>query len=358
LEADIRLDLRTEAGLLKSTLLHRLNLINVPWGVLIEADGSRGTFREIWRLSWQPELSVALAEALIFGITIEEAAGAATLDRATRSASIAELADLVRAALTADLEGAAKIVISRLQEVAVNASDLTDLMNAAPPLVGILRYGAARKLPEEALRALVTALAVEVNAGVRLGSHHLAEDAARARLVAMRAYDEGLGLFDDDALLQAWRRELALMIDDDQVAAPVVGFCLRCLHALSIWDEEAVAAAFSRYMGGRPPVLAGAFLESFLAGSAEIVLQDRPLLHLVDAWLCALGEDDFLAALPLLRRSFASFDGHGRQRLLGEIGKGAREAASFNAIEPDADNSAFDDALPLLLRILGVGAPI
>jgi hypothetical protein len=76
----------------------------------------------------------------------------------------------------------------------------------------------------------------------------------------------------------------------------------------------------------------------------------------VDAWLCALGEDHFLAALPLLRRSFASFDGHGRRRLLGEIGKGAREAASFNAIELHADNSAFDDALPLLLRILGVGA--
>src|SRR6201995_6030644 len=32
LEQEIRLDLRSEAGLLKSTLLHRLNLIQVPWG--------------------------------------------------------------------------------------------------------------------------------------------------------------------------------------------------------------------------------------------------------------------------------------------------------------------------------------
>jgi hypothetical protein len=174
----------------------------------------------------------------------------------------------------------------------------------------------------------------------------------------MRGYDEALGLFDDAALLATWRRELALMIDDDQVAAPVVGFCLRRLHALSIWDEEAVAAAFSRYMGGQPPVMAGGFLESFLAGGAEIVLQDRPLLHLVDAWLCGLGEDDFMEALPLLRRSFASFDGHARQRLLSEIGRGVREATSSKAQAPDADNSAFNDALPLLLKILGVGAPI
>jgi hypothetical protein len=70
LETEIRLDLRTEAGLSKSTLLHRLGLINIPWGTLIEADGGRGTFREVWRLSWRPEFSIALAEALVFGVTI------------------------------------------------------------------------------------------------------------------------------------------------------------------------------------------------------------------------------------------------------------------------------------------------
>ncbi|HEY6257943.1 MAG TPA: DUF5682 family protein, partial [Xanthobacteraceae bacterium] len=355
LEADIRLDLRTEAGLLKSILLHRLNLINVTWGTLVEADGGRGTFRETWRLSWRPEFSIALAEALVFGVTIEEAAGNATLDRAARTASIGALAGLVRAALVADLESAAKAAISRLQEAAVQASDITDLMTAVAPLVAILRYGAARKLPEEALRALVTALAVEVNAGVRFGSHQLDDDAARARLAAMRAYDEALGLFGDDAVLESWRRQLALMMDDDQVAAPVAGLCLRRLHDLRIWDEQTVAAAFSRRMGG-PPSVSGSFLESFLSGGAEIVLQDRPLLHLVDAWLCGLGDEDFVAALPLLRRSFTSFDGHARKRLLAEIGKGAQETAGLDAGEPGADNPAFSHALPLLFRILGLGA--
>src|SRR6202030_445974 len=105
----------------------------------------------------------------------------------------------------------------------------------------------------------------------------------------------------------------------------------RRLHDLRIWDEATVAAAFSCQMGGRPPLLAGGFLESFLSGGAEIILQDRPLLHLVDAWLCGLGEEDFMEALPLLRRSFTAFDGHARKRLLAEIGKGGRETASFDA---------------------------
>jgi len=354
LETEIRLDLRTEAGLSKSTLLHRLGLIKIPWGTLIEADGGRGTFREMWRLSWRPEFSIALAEALIFGVTIEEAAGNATLDRAARTSSISELADLVRAALVVDLAGAATAVIGRLQEAAVGAGDITDLMKAVSPLVGILRYGTARKMPEDALRALVTALAVEVNAGARHASHQLDDDAARARLAAMRAYDEALGLFGDDGLTEVWRRQLALMLDDDQVAPAVAGLCLRRLHDLRIWDEATVAAAFSRHTVGQPPLLAGGFLESFLSGGAEIILQDRPLLNLVDAWLCDLGEEDFTEALPLLRRSFTSFDGHARKRLLDEIGKGMRETAGAGAVERDADSAAFCDALPLLLRILGM----
>jgi hypothetical protein len=172
----------------------------------------------------------------------------------------------------------------------------------------------------------------------------------------MRAYDEALSLFGDQALLENWRRQLALMMDDDQVAASVVGLSLRLLHDLRIWDEATIAAAFSRHMGGQAPVLAGGFLESFLSGGPEIILQDRPLLQLIDAWLCGLGEGDFIETLPLLRRSFASFDGHARKRLLAEIGKGARETTSFNATEQSGDNPAFDRALPLLLQILGAGA--
>jgi hypothetical protein len=75
---------------------------------------------------------------------------------------------------------------------------------------------------------------------------------------------------------------------------------------------------------------------------------------LVDAWLCDLREEDFTEALPLLRRSFTSFDGHARKRLLDAIGKGMRDTAGAGAAEQDADSVAFGDALPLLLRILGM----
>lgn len=349
-DSEVKLDLRTEAGLLKSTLLHRLNLIRVPWGQLIEAEAGRGTFREIWRLRWEPEYSVALAEALVFGVTVEQAAAGSALAQAEATTSITSLTELIQATLLADLGDAANGCIDRLQRSAVYSSDMTDLMNAVPPLVRVLRYGTARKLPKDAIALLIRALAAEVNAGARTGSHHLDESTADQRWSAMAAYDEALGLWGDEALLEAWQRELGLMVDDDQVAPAIAGLSLRRLHGHS-WGLPAVAAAFSRHIDGQPPATAGAFLESFLRGSAEVLLQDLPLLHLVDQWLSGLPEQDFLESLPLLRRSFSAFDPTTKRRLVSALDEGVQQS---NVYREEGDSSVFQEALPLLYQILGM----
>jgi hypothetical protein len=355
IDQELRVDLRTDAGLLKSTLLHRLALIRVPWGRLVDAETGRGTFREVWTLRWVPELSVALAEALIHGVTIEQAAGNWTLERAQASNSVTELAEMIRAALVADLPDAATQCIERLQAAAIHASDITDLMSAIAPLVRVLRYGTARKLPEEALRALILAMSIEVNAGVRVGSHSLDREAASARVEAMRGYDEALGLFADETLSHTWRHQLALMVEDDQVAAPIAGLSLRRLHDLRAWGLPAVAAAFSRHTSGQELQSAGAFLESFLSGGSEIILQDQSLLQLIDAWLCELREEEFIESLPLLRRSFAGFDGVARRRLIETIAKGRQQDSGAAAAQGMEEDGLFAEALPLLYRILGIG---
>jgi hypothetical protein len=233
-------------------------------------------------------------------------------------------------------------------------------MSAIAPLAQVLRYGTARKLPEKALRALILAMSVEVNAGVRVGSHSLDRQAAATRVAAMRAYDEALSLYADEALLRSWRHQLALMVDDDQVSPPVAGLGLRRLHDLRVWELPAVAAAFSRHTRGRDFENAGVFLESFLSGGSEILLQDQSLLQLIDAWLCELGEEEFVASLPLLRRSFAGFDAVARRRLMETIAQGPKQGSGLAVADRIAAESSMDDgpfakALPLLYRILGIG---
>jgi hypothetical protein len=144
------------------------------------------------------------------------------------------------------------------------------------------------------------------------------------------------------------------MVEDELVAAPVAGLSLRRLHDLRAWSLDAVATAFARHTGGREPQHAGMFLEGFLRGGAEIILHDEPLLHLIDAWLCGLAEDEFIGSLPLLRRSLTGFDHLSRRRLFDTLKRGRRESSGATPETQVDENPAFAAALPLLYRILGM----
>jgi hypothetical protein len=174
---------------------------------------------------------------------------------------------------------------------------------------------------------------------------------------AMEAYDEALNLFGDSALTSEWNKELGRMLEDEQVVPLLSGFNLRRLHDRSTWELSAVSVAYERHTLRRTPQHAGEFLEGFLHGGAEVLLQDEPLLQMLDAWLCTLEEDEFLAALPVLRRSLSSFDTTARRRALAKLERGPQQSHGVTAAPARESNEAFAAALPLLYSILGMKEP-
>jgi hypothetical protein len=332
-----------------------LTLIGVDWGRLMESGSSRGTFREMWVLAWQPEFSVKLAEALIYGVTIEQAAGGRARALAEQDATIGALADLVRHCLLADLPAAARACIARMQAAAVGAADITQLMNAVPPLAQILRYGVARKIPESELRALTHALCVEVNAGLVHASQNLDEDAADAMMKAVTAYDAALPLVNDGSLSEIWLQSLAALLRSAAPAPAIAGLALRRLHDQQNLDIDHVAGEFSRRMSpALPPLAAGQFLEGFLGREAEVLVHDRPLLAVVDDWIASLDEERFIELLPLLRRALSSFDSNGKRRVMQTLQAGEKPVAVSRDGATLSPN--FERAKPLLFTILGIDA--
>ena len=196
---------------------------------------------------------------------------------------------------------------------------------------------------------------MEINAGVRMGSRGLDEDATVARIAAMETYDKAVRLFGDDALTSSWRDELGKIVDDDQATAAIAGLSLRRLHDVRAWDAPRVTAEFARHTGPREPKESGAFLEGFLRGGSEVLLQDEGLLELLDAWLCGLSDGDFTDSLPLLRRSMSGFDSLARRRLLERVQRGRQQSAAAADDSAHGSNPAFEAALPLLWKILGLG---
>jgi hypothetical protein len=160
LDRELAVDLRSDSGLDRSTLLHRLALLGVPWGRLTDAGRSRGTFRERWVLRWEPEFAVQLVQNLVYGPTIAQAAAGRVRTELSQATDLKALADLVMAALTAQLPEAVESGIALVEKRAAQSSDCNELLAALPPLADTVRYGQARETDAMQLAALLTRILV------------------------------------------------------------------------------------------------------------------------------------------------------------------------------------------------------
>ncbi|OSP44385.1 hypothetical protein B7767_05225, partial [Streptomyces sp. 13-12-16] len=158
-ERELELDLRKETDAERGRLLHRLRLLGIGWGEPAAARGGTGTFRETWRLRWEPELSVRVAEAGIWGTTVLAAATAKAEADAVGARGLAEVTGLAEHCLLAALPEALPTVMRILTDRAALDTDVGHLAQALPALVRSLRYGDVRGTDTAALAEVAAGLA-------------------------------------------------------------------------------------------------------------------------------------------------------------------------------------------------------
>jgi len=127
------LDLRTPADLLKSHLLHRLNVLNIPWGKLQKETGRElSTFKEYWKMKWKPDFALRIIEAGMWGNTVYEAASKFLLKKASEAQTLPDLTNLVESALNADLSETIDPLVRLLEQKSAVTNDVLNLMDALP----------------------------------------------------------------------------------------------------------------------------------------------------------------------------------------------------------------------------------
>lgn len=351
---DCALDLRKENDLERSKLLHRLRLLNIPWGEVIESPvRGKGTFRETWRVQWQPEFAIEVIEAGIWGNTIESAASAFAVDQSGKTEELAGLTQLVNLVLLAGLEDAIRLVMQRLDAIAALTGDVARMMDALPPLGGAMRYGSVRATDIEVLGRVIAGLVARICIGLVEACYSLDDDAARAMLERIGRVDDTLRTLENDGFTAQWVAALEKLIDAQTLHGLVGGRVTRVLLDRGRLD----AAEAGRRMGlalsrGADPIRGGAWVEGFLQGSGMVLLHTDALWAIIDDWVCALGEESFTVVLPLLRRTFASFPAPER-RMMGERVKREARAARVQSV----DDQSFDAAraqkvIPILELLL------
>lgn len=355
----IQLDLRQPSDRAKSTLLHQLNLLSVPWGQLDEAASrSTGTFREAWRLEWRPELAVSLIEANMFGNTVESAATAKVIQLVHKTHELAELTQLLDAAILAELPEAIERLLGRVQALAAVSADVRRIMDALSPLARAARYGTVREVPAERLLVIFDGLFDRVLIGLAGACASLDDAAAAEMQQSIGQMDQSMALLDRPEERHQWNGLLHLLVGRDGIHGLVRGGCCRLLlEQQIIGEEELQRLARLALSPASEAAQAAAWVEGLLRGSALLLLHHDGLWEALDEWLSGLADDAFPALLPLVRRAFSSF-GPAERRAMGErvkkLGRagGAKPAAS--AVDADLDPARAALVLPVLSQILGV----
>ncbi|ULR56152.1 DUF5682 family protein [Streptomyces deccanensis] len=408
LERELELDLRKDNDAERSRLLHRLRLLGVSWGEPTTSRGSTGTFRETWRLRWEPELSLRVAEAGVWGTTVLAATTAKAEADAVTARSLADITGLAEHCLLAELPDALPVVMRVLADRAALDADVGHLAQALPALVRSLRYGDVRATDTRALAEVAAGLAERVFVGLPPACAALDAEAAQEMRRHVDAVHGAVGLLADAVPGERAARDEAAqgerVVRDEAVQGePAVrdgavqgeravrGVGLRprwhsVLHVLSVRDTvpgvvrgravrlllddgELAQDEAARLMGlvlspGTAPADAASWIEGFVGGGSGggmLLVHDERLLGLVDAWLTGVPADAFTDVLPLLRRTFSAYE-PGVRRTLGELvrrGPGRRTSVTAGGggipgFADELDGHRADAVLPVVRLLLGL----
>jgi Family of unknown function (DUF5682) len=365
-EAQVRfhdLDLRRPIDQARSQLFHRLRLLGLGWIVPAESGvQSQGTFRETWESRWEPEYSVAIVEASVWGTTVESAA-TARVQKIIDEGSLVELTLAIERCLLAGLPRALDGLLASLTDKAALDADVVHLMDALPALARAQRYGDVRQTDTGALGKVSEVLVVRICAGLPKAVASL--DATNAATMRRRIDDvnAAIGLLAESAkhgqdsadatqpdLRSRWLETLATMIDRTDVHGLLLGRIVRLLlDAERLTDvpvrlERALSA-------GVPAADKAAWVDGFFTDGALLLIHDADLRRLLDEWVSRLEEAQFVDMLPLLRRTFGTFAPAERQAIAERIALGTRSVD--RQLSEDVDMELAAPALATVDLLLG-----
>lgn len=349
------LDLRNENDRERSWLLHRLLVLDIPWGTRQRATG-KGTFREAWLIQWQPELSVAIIDAARWGNTVESAAVARLRSDASGASELPALTGLLNVAVLAALPEAIEYLLQRVRDASAGATDVRRLLDALPPLAEVARYGDVRETDREQVLPVIDAIFERAVVGLQ-SPVSLDNQSAAAMVESIGHGHESIILLDRAGQRTAWHEALHALSVREGVHALVRGWCCRLLLEEGALDSaELGRLARLSLSTANPTREAASWVEGVTRGSGLALLHQDQLWLALDAWLRELDTGVFIETLPLLRRAFSGFSGPERRAMGEKVRTIGGWSSSSSAVDPEEqlDIERANLVLPVLSQILGV----
>jgi hypothetical protein len=319
-DGEVRLDLIRAGDRDRSRVLHQLRVLDVP-GFVRTSGPSTGVdpvLAETWTVRRDESRLSALIEAGAYGATLPDAAAAALAERvAGIGGDVDRLAGVL---LDAALCGVAEVSGRVLDDIARAVTSVGDLGALGRMLATVLTvwrhdrvFGTARSSTLGAVIAAAVGRVLWLAEGVHAGA--VPADLRRvAALAACR--DAVLHAGPALALDRAAALDTMGRIAADPAAPPDMrGAALGFRWTLGAGGTDPVRAVRGAFV----PASAGDWLAGLFALAREQVLLAGGVLDVLDELVSAMGERDFLLALPAVRQAFAFFPPSERDTIAGRV---------------------------------------
>ena len=328
------LDLRKPTQLKASILIHRLSILDIPWGQLKKGSTFKtGSFSEHWRLHRKTDTAVRLVKAGMWGNTIEIAANRLLEDKIHHQSQLPDLTYLLEKAIKGHLMDLVPLIIKRLETVIVDTKDVITLMEGLPGLVLSYRYGNIRGTATTIMMELLKNMVPRIVAGSMLICKNLDTDLGVDRFHTISTTHQYLMLLEEKILLEQWYQALMNMAEQEGVFPLIAGWAVRLLKDLGLDSQAGIRQRFGFALSlAEDDQSKALWLEGFLSGGGALLVHDPWLWQLIDQWIIELQINEFRAVLPMLRRTFSAFSPTVKAKIL-------RLAKPGNSYEPSSQTN-------------------
>ncbi|MCB0653889.1 MAG: hypothetical protein KDC85_21610 [Saprospiraceae bacterium] len=351
------IDLREEADLLKSHLLHRLNILGIPWGQQQHfSDNDLGSFKEYWKLKWHPGFSLRIIEAGMWGNSVKSAASMFLIKNAREEERLSTLTVHVKAALDAGLHEIIDELLQKMQQLAAQTHQILSLMDSLPSLVWIVQYGDVRQTDIPAVSDLINELIPRICIGLPGLCVNIDEEVTEEIFREVIRTHRAITALDNEDHNDQWQKTLMAIASSMVSEEKLRGACTRILFDKSVLDPERTGKLMQFAISGGNSVQSIArWVEGFLYGSGLLLVHHPALWKLIDDWISGLSPDHFNEVVPLLRRSFANFSESERTKMM-TLAQKPEDSPIFAGLseEMEFDKKREAVVLPAVKRILGI----
>ncbi len=316
-EIEKHFDLRKPRHLEGSRLLHKMQLLGIDWGEQEDVQHTPlGTFHEYWNLEWFPEFEMQIIEASMWGNTVDEAANQFVQYQLAEDKSFDALGLLLYQALHSYLPTLIEPISKKIRDLGNLTEDVFSLVKIMPPLVWSLRYGDISKIDTHGVMTLIDQLFPRICILLPDQVINLPEEIASNNYQAIREMQQALQLFDDFQWRDMWNNTLLQITNLTKANALIKGGTLRILVVQEqITEDELYRTVRFNLSNLDDPFYPCNFLEGLLQDGGWLLIHKPNLRALIDRWLLDQEQEQFMAFLPILRRTFSTFNSQEKESL-------------------------------------------